>query len=185
MSRRSLYSLRIGLSFVNVELRAELLKRMERDQEVRRGMRPGLEEREEAKLIERLRKVDGDNTSWLRDVISTHGWPGITLVGEDGAHAAWLLVQHAPQNLQEQCLPLLERAVEQGEARKHDWAYLLDRVLMHRGEPQMFGTQFIVRGGTPTSHPIRDEETVDERRAELGLGSIAEHAKLLESPDDT
>lgn len=134
MSRRSLYSLRIGLSFVNVELRAELLKRMERDQEVRRGMRPGLEEREEAKLIERLRKVDGDNTSWLRDVISTHGWPGITLVGEDGAHAAWLLVQHAPQNLQEQCLPLLERAVEQGEARKRDWAYLLDRVLMHRGE---------------------------------------------------
>jgi hypothetical protein len=30
-----------------------------------------------------------------RVILSTRGWPGWTLAGEDGAAAAWLLAQHA------------------------------------------------------------------------------------------
>jgi hypothetical protein len=33
-----------------------------------------------------------------------------------GAHAAWLLGQHAPPDLQEECLPLLQDAVARGDA---------------------------------------------------------------------
>jgi hypothetical protein len=39
--------------------------------------------------------VDGENLPWLKELIAVRGWPGVSLAGEDGAHAAWLLVQHA------------------------------------------------------------------------------------------
>jgi|HubBroStandDraft_3_1064219.scaffolds.fasta_scaffold71532_2 hypothetical protein len=45
------------------------------------------------------------------------GWPGRTLVGEDGAQAAWLLAQHADHNpdLQRAFLDALRDAVARGE----------------------------------------------------------------------
>jgi hypothetical protein len=34
------------------------------------------------------------HTARLRAIVSQYGWPGRSLVGEDGADAAWLLLQH-------------------------------------------------------------------------------------------
>ncbi len=41
-----------------------------------------------------------------------------------------------------QCLLLMEQAVSKGEASAKDYAYLLDRVRMNQGRPQVYGTQF-------------------------------------------
>lgn len=119
------------------ELSAELLERADRNQAARMSMRPGdgMPEWETA-----VAPVDRDNTARLREIVGRHGWPGHRLVGEAGAHAAWLLVQHAPPDMQEECLPLLQDAVARGDASPADLAYLMDRVLMHRGEPQIYGT---------------------------------------------
>jgi uncharacterized protein DUF6624 len=96
------------------------------------------------------------------------------------ATAAWLLVQHAPPEFQEQCLPLLEEAAARGNASPRDAAYLRDRVLLHRGEPQLYGTQYIVRDGVLTLWPVQDPEGLDERRAALGLEPEAQsRARLL------
>ena len=75
--------------------------------------------------------------------MASQGWPGRSLVGEEAAHAAWLLAQHADRHpaLQEQWLSLLEAAVAQGEASPIDLAHLTDRVLLARGELQVYGTQ--------------------------------------------
>lgn len=168
------------------DLRSELLRRVERDQAARRAFSEfrsahggGVDLREEPlkSRWQEVEAVDTDNTAWIRGVIDRHGWPGKSLVGTDGAHAAWLLVQHSPHAFQEQALPLLESAVQQGEAEKRDWAYLLDRVLMGRGEPQVYGTQFIARNGALEPHPIRDPGQVDARRAGIGMEPLAEYAK--------
>jgi hypothetical protein len=45
--------------------------------------------------LERLRAVDANNTIRMKEIVQAHGWPGRSLVGDDGATAAWLLVQHA------------------------------------------------------------------------------------------
>jgi hypothetical protein len=92
----------------------------------------------------------------LRESVGQHGWPGPRLVGEAGAHAAWLLVQDAPPELQEECLPLLQDAVARGDASPADLTYLMDRVLMYRGEPQIYGTQYQVRDGVLELWPVRD-----------------------------
>ena len=42
--------------------------------------------------------LDRKHRMRLREIIGRHGWPGKSLVGTDGAQAAWLLVQHSDQD---------------------------------------------------------------------------------------
>jgi DNA-binding IclR family transcriptional regulator len=49
-------------------------------------------------IVAALEDVDRDNTRWLGELVNRQGWPGRSLVGEDGAAAAWLLAQHADQD---------------------------------------------------------------------------------------
>jgi len=161
---------------VNEELHTELLERAHRDQAARKSLPPAsrAEQWEQA-----IAPVDRDNTARMREIVAEYGWPGQTLAGADGAHAAWLLVQHAPPEFQEECLPLLEDAVARGDAAPRDLAYLTDRVLMHRGEPQVYGTQYQIIQGRLTLWRVRDPDGLDQRRAQLGLPTEAENRARL------
>ncbi len=161
-------------------LRDELLKMMEVDQAARMELIRGNFKDEAAK--ERLRAIDTKNTARLKEVIAQKGWPGKTLVGKRAANAAWLLVQHADLDpaFQKQCLPLLEKAVAAGEAEGQHLAYLTDRVLVAEKKPQRYGSQFHEVNGKLVPQPIEDEARVDERRAAVGLGTLAEYAAQME-----
>jgi hypothetical protein len=159
------------------ELSAELLERAGRDQAARMSLLPG---RAMAEWETVVVPVDRDNTARLREIVGRHGWPGHRLVGDAGAHAAWLRAQHAPPDLQEEWLPLLQDAVARRDASPADLAYLMDRVMMHRGEPQLYGTQYQVRDGVLGLWPVRDPSGLDQRRAALGLDpDAANRARLL------
>ncbi len=123
------------------------------------------------------RRIDEDNTRWLGEVLSARGWPGRTLVGEDGAAAAWLLAQHADRDrvLQRAFLDALRDAVEHGEASPAHLAYLEDRVRVNAGQRQLYGTQFTVTDGQFGPRPIDDPQRLDERRAEAGLEPFADY----------
>jgi hypothetical protein len=163
-------------SWSNASLRRELLEMCEVDQRVRQGFGPHVS----AETIAMIEAVDARHLSRMKAIVSRHGWPGQSLVGKDGAHAAWLLVQHADSTFMAQCLPLLERAVTAGEASGQDYAYLLDRVRMQQGQPQIYGTQFtFVAGGELVLHPIEDPDQVDERRRAVGLPPMAEQEKAM------
>jgi hypothetical protein len=119
-------------------------------------------------------RIDDENSAWMREVIAEWGWPGRSLVGEDAAHAAWLLAQHADRDpsLQKRCLALLADAVRGGEAAAPDLAFLTDRVLLASGEMQVYGTQIAPREGRFAANRLRDPSTVELRRAAVGLGSL-------------
>jgi uncharacterized protein DUF6624 len=162
---------------VSHALSAELLERAGRDQAARESLRPGHDMQQWEQIVE---PVDRANTARLREIVAEYGWPGHQLVGEAAAHAAWLLAQHAPPEFQEQCLPLLEDAVARGDASTRDLAYLMDRVLMHRGQPQIYGTQYVVRDGILTLWTVQEPDGLDKRRAALGLEPEAQNrARLL------
>jgi Family of unknown function (DUF6624) len=152
-------------------LRAELLRRMEKDQVARK-----------APDLDAVLAADAENLPWLKGVLAEHGWPGKSLVGKDGAHAAWLLAQHADADpaFQRRCLDLLAIAAQAGEATAVELAYLTDRVLLHEGQPQVYGTQMIREGKRYVPQRMRDPESVDERRAAVGLGPIAEYVRLFD-----
>jgi hypothetical protein len=151
---------------MDTELRAELLRRGEKDQAAIGALDFDAKE-----------AVLAENVPWLKQVIADVGWPGIALVGEDGASAAWLLAQHADRDpaFQRRCLDLLVEAAARGEASWMHVAYLTDRVLLAEGKPQEYGTQATGRDGRYVARDLRDPAGVDERRAQAGLGPLAEY----------
>lgn len=95
-------------------------------------------------LALRMLSTDAENTKRLQAIVAEHGWPNRELVGQEGAHAAWLLVQHADAapEFQAAVLEVIEPLVARGEVERGDYALLTDRVLVARGEPQLYGTQY-------------------------------------------
>jgi hypothetical protein len=172
---------------MNQPLAAELLRMADEDKRVRQP-RP-----DDGEFVTRISieesvefaRIDVGNTDRLREIVREYGWPGVSLVGEEGAEAAWLLTQHADRQLdfQREVLPLLERAVEAGEAKPAHVAYLTDRIRTAEGRCQWYGTQIgDVRDGSAIPWPIEDAENVDDRRRAVGLESLADYLASAVSP---
>jgi len=125
----------------------------------------------------RMQQVHDRNAERLQQIVAQHGWPTRNLVGEDGAEAAWLIVQHAIANppFQREMLSILQACAACGEIPPYQPAYLEDRICMFEGRPQIYGTQFSPDDdGLPTPWTIADPEHVNDRRAALGLDTIEE-----------
>lgn len=125
----------------------------------------------------RIKSLHERNASRLKEIIAAHGWPGISLVGEEAAKAAWIVVQHSVSDtgFMAECVPLLEDAVAKANAPGWQMAFLQDRVRTLAGEAQYYGTQFDVdEDGWPVPFPIQDPAKVNQRRARLGLNSLEE-----------
>jgi len=152
----------------------------------------------DARKVEKLLSIDKANTRRMKRLIKRHGWPKVSDVGPKAARAAWLLVHHADHDhmFQRKCLKHLETAVQMGEAKPRDLAYLTDKVRVAEGRAQVYGTQVFdvrqldvlyrlsgnhlvdamdriqgsIRNRQPLQPlPIEDEVNVDKRRAEVGL----------------
>jgi hypothetical protein len=192
------------------ELQAELIRRMEADAAAVRGFLASadsyrdafnrqpeaqstipwpyvaLDWSPEATAPEEVRRVLAtvrDNTDRLRQVVAEHGWPGRSLVGEGGADAAWLILQHAgsgvpslgtPESLlfQASCIPLLYEAVRRGEAHPRHLAHVVDNVRERAGdqpEYAVLASAYTVEDGHVTFKRPVDLLAIDRRRAEIGL----------------
>ncbi|WP_121740281.1 DUF6624 domain-containing protein [Streptomyces sp. E1N211] len=68
---------------------------------------------------------------------------------------------------------LLERAVKSGDALIQHWAHLHDRALINNRHQQEYGTQLLLQADGIELCPLRAPESVDERRAGVGLPPIA------------
>jgi hypothetical protein len=167
------------------ELRLQLLARMDEDQRARLSLidaarKTGMaferyvEEHPDAPELARMIMVDEDNRQWLEELVDSSGWPGKSRVGVDGAHAAWLLVQHAELEMQQECLKIMT-AMPEGEVSAKDLAYLTDRVLVRAGRRQLYGTQLDFKDGQLVLKPVENRGQLDERRRKLGLEPINEY----------
>lgn len=165
---------------MNEALRADLLAMAEHDNRVRSELVSTGE------LFDgynaRMAEVHKQNAQKLDGIVGEFGWPGISLVGDEGAEAAWLILQHAIGNpeLQRMCLPLLKAAAETGEAPAFQFACLEDRICVYEGRPQRYGTQFAWdESGMMNPHPLQNPEQVDNYRQSVGLGPLAEKTEEM------
>lgn len=186
-----------GLSFIhNRDLFEDLERMVDEDNRVRAELAAAGEL--SGGYHPRMEAVHRDNARRLKEIIAEHGWPGRSLVGDEGATYAWLILQHAISDpeFQRHGLELLKAAVARGDAPASHVAYLEDRIRTFEGRPQLFGTQFGFDAfGELTPLPIEDPEHVNERRRALGLDTIehrtramrsqATHDANVSSPSDT
>ncbi len=182
-------------------LRQELLERVKKDQDVRMrliawmreqttGMEPSTLPPDSA-IVKEMSEVDARNRDFLRKQVDESGWPGASQVGQDGAHAAWLLLQHADDDppFQERCLALMKQAPA-GDVDSKDLAMLTDRVMIKKEGKQLYGTQVRIMQGKCEVLPLAEPDRVDELRQEVGFPPLAEYLKFVEQmyiqrPNDT
>lgn len=128
-------------------------------------------------------RTDSLNYLALTAIVAEHGFPGYDKLSKDGSHTFWLLIQHQDKHpdFQEKVLDMMEVAVQENKAPGRDYAYLLDRVLINTGRPQVYGTQMRVNqaGTSFEPKPCVEPERLDERRASVGLGTIAGYIEVM------
>ncbi|MFD0969178.1 DUF6624 domain-containing protein [Plantactinospora endophytica] len=168
-------------------LAAELVARMDRDQQARAE---AVGRRVDGDVWARIQAIDVENTAWFAALLDRHGWPRRSEVGEEASGAAWLLAQHADldRQFQRRCLALLTEAVRAGEAEPAHLAYLTDRVRLAEGRSQWYGTQFWYGpdgDGELQPWSIEDPAGVDDRRRSVGLEPLADHARRLRQQERT
>jgi hypothetical protein len=185
------------------ELRAELLALYEEDQAARQALldlipggaagaqdfnieNPTLEH---LQVILMVKAVDAKSLPFMRKVLDEHGFPSFAMVGEDGAEAAWILIQHADSDpaFQQRALAMMEPLVAAAQADASDYAHLTDRVLLAQGKPQRYATQFATdERGVLRPRATEDHATLAQRREAMGLLPMAQHvaalAEVLDKP---
>ena len=166
---------------VNDKLRLELLAMQTRDQQIReKVIELKSSNKIDSTLFAQMNQIDSANTIRMKQIIHDSGWPGKSLVGQDGADAVFLIVQHSSDKLfQRSCLPLMENAFKVGEASGPDLALLTDRVRIYEGKPQLYGSQVRIINGKIEIDSIVDKSNLDKRRALRGLPPMDEYLKML------
>lgn len=130
-------------------------------------------------IVERVERVDRSNLERLRSILPAGGWFRISVVGEDTARDAWLLVQHADRDVafQKEMLARM-MALPDDEVEPRLIAYLYDRVAMNESRPQRYGTQGrCLAGGGWAPHELEEPDNVDALRATVGLGPLNDYIR--------
>ena len=162
----------------DLSLKNHLEEMLERDQAYRTQWilsRQLHHEETQRDIALRLRadSIDSLNQVEIRQILKEHGFPKKTEVGTSACEAAWIIIQHAPLDVQKEYLPMLERAATEGNIQAALVAALHDRIDVREGRPQKYGTQ---RNGNRLC-PLLNEKMVNQWRKEVGLPPLDEYSK--------
>lgn len=124
-----------------------------------------------------VRAIDLEHQAQLLAMVPEDGWFMKSRYGANAAASAFLIVQHGDETLWERFLPVLADLVPTGEVAGSEYAMMYDRLQMTKGQPQRYGTQMTCAQGTNqwALWRLEDAERVDELRASVGLGPVADY----------
>lgn len=124
-----------------------------------------------------IKEKDSINLVKVKTMLDQYGWLGNDIIGGPGSTTLFLVIQHSNQTTQEKYLPMMREAVKKGKAQGSSLALLEDRVLLGQGKRQIYGSQIARDQETHFYYvsPLEDPDHVDQRRAEVGLGPLADY----------
>lgn len=125
-----------------------------------------------------VRHVRETNLAAFRAFFQKSGWPSIDRYGEDADQAAFLIVQHADDDVafQQAMLAAIGPLAEAGKTAPSQYALLYDRVQVNQGRPQRFGTQGDCQQGQWKPNPVDAPQDLDALRVRYRLPPMAEYA---------
>ncbi|QHT70667.1 hypothetical protein GXP67_30455 [Rhodocytophaga rosea] len=137
----------------------------------------GHESEQVKKQIKIMRKTDSSNLVVVEKILDTYGWLYPEQIGKRANSTLFLVIQHSNQQTQEKYLPMMRQAVREGKALPQDLALLEDRILLGKGELQVYGSQIGTDPQTGEMYvlPVVDPDRINERRTKVGLDSIEEY----------
>lgn len=128
-----------------------------------------------------INEKDSLNLILVKNILDEKGWLGPDVVGYSGSSTLFLVIQHSNIETQLKYLPMMREAAKVNKAQPSSLALLEDRVALAIGKPQIYGSQLAsLEDGTYYFSAMIDPDNVDKRRAEVGLGTIAEYASYFD-----
>lgn len=162
--------------WTNDSLRRVLIALRDADQKERAGFGAHATD---TTYIKRLVAADSVLANTMKSILDRFGLPTKSMVGADGSDAAMLVIQHN-WPLQERALAMAD-AQPPGQISPQAHAMLEDRVRAHQGKPQRFGTHFnLGPDGLFVLAPVTDVDSLDARRARMGIMPLREYVCFLE-----
>lgn len=134
-------------------------------------------------------KLDLENQMVLDSFIKVNGWPRLSIHGEDVVRIAWLIAQHADNNIsfQLKCLENMKKLFKYNEISLSNYAYLFDRIQINSCKEQVYGTQYSILFDENNSFksiefkPISESKLVNKRRRYMNLPSLDSYRKTAEN----
>ena len=128
-------------------------------------------------IIVKMNKIDSVNLNKIKSLIDNYGWPENLSFQRN--QTIFLVIQHSDLGTQQQYLPIIQKAVEEGKTLPSNLAILEDRISLREGKKQIYGSQIFVDSKTGKKYvePLKNPETVDKRRAKVGLPTMNEYLK--------
>ncbi|OAN57166.1 DUF6624 domain-containing protein [Sphingomonas sp. TDK1] len=125
-----------------------------------------------------LRRIDARTTTALRRLLPKTGWFSNRVHGRQVTHGAWLIAQHSPDDsFREYALEKMALLVKSGDVDAKDYALTFDRVRVHKGLPQRYGSQTRCVDGRRALFPLQDERAVNQARDSIGWAQTLEETK--------
>lgn len=132
--------------------------------------------------MKELKKImaanDSINFMKVQTILNSQGWPTQDVAGPESGTTIFLVIQHSDLSTQEKFLPHVKDAVKTKKIPPSYLALLEDRMAVDRGKKQKYGSQVGKdKNGNYYLEPLEDPQGVDLRRAEIGLGPLADYLK--------
>jgi hypothetical protein len=133
------------------------------------------------KIIPVAAKQDSFNLSRVLSILDSCGWIGVKQIGAKANQTLFAVIQHADSSILIKYFPLLAKSYELNETPGKYYALMLDRILVDRGQKQLYGTQMQMekKDGKFIPYPIEDEAGVNQRRKKVGLEPLEEYLKKM------
>ncbi|MCD0468157.1 DUF6624 domain-containing protein [Flavobacterium sp. JAS] len=135
-----------------------------------------------SKEVDSLGKImmykDSLNLIKVSKILDERGWLGKDVIGSQANQTLFLVIQHSDLKTQQKYMPMMKEAVKKGNAKASSLALMEDRVSLRESHKQIYGSQIsMIPGVKAFVLPLDDPDNVDKRRAEVGLGPIADYVK--------
>jgi len=166
-------------------LNAELADMRQKDQEIRKEFMPVLAQYQKdgsgqlkvLRLGMKMEKQDKANQKMLQAILHECGWPED--LDEQAHETIYLVLQHSPDTLMRTYFPMVQSYASKGLLGPDDPATMFDRLQMHAGLPQRYGTQtFADDQNRNVVWPVEDPDRLAERRTSVGLPSMEAYFQL-------
>lgn len=134
-------------------------------------------------LMDEWKTVGDADKILLKTLFKENGFLGYSEVGEQSSHNFLQMVQRMDSDsiFQQEVLVVMKKQIEKINASPIEFAYLTDRVNLNQGKPQVYGTQLKINAKGTSYEPkmVIDPESINKRRAEIGLGTIEEAILIM------
>lgn len=147
-----------------------------------RDLEPAVRERFQNRIGSVSRPVDTANTARVLEMLEATDFDALNAASPYGADEAIGILHHSGDiAVLRRALELIEPAALAGDFSGQTYALLYDRVAVHEDRPQRYGTQGGCVAGRHDIYNVEDPETIDERRARMGLEPFDDYrASLIE-----